>query len=117
MVMSTSFFPLCHRKQRKMSIHQRPPPAPKPQPRPQGPRCRALYQYVGQDTDEISFEANDVLDLVKEGACTKATTCREMHIDEIDWKWFMMCFFTVSLRRPLRLVDGQNWREGRSLPG
>uniref|UniRef100_A0AAX7UHD3 Osteoclast-stimulating factor 1 n=1 Tax=Astatotilapia calliptera TaxID=8154 RepID=A0AAX7UHD3_ASTCA len=53
-------------KQRKMSIHQRPPPAPKPQPRPQGPRCRALYQYVGQDTDEISFEANDVLDLVKE---------------------------------------------------
>uniref|UniRef100_A0AAX7U2Q4 Myosin IF n=1 Tax=Astatotilapia calliptera TaxID=8154 RepID=A0AAX7U2Q4_ASTCA len=47
-------------------IHQRPPPAPKPQPRPQGPRCRALYQYVGQDTDEISFEANDVLDLVKE---------------------------------------------------
>lgn len=55
-------------KQRKMSIPQRPPPAPKPQPRPQGPRCRALYQYVGQDTDEISFEANDVLDLVKEDA-------------------------------------------------
>lgn len=53
-------------KQRKRSISQRPPPAPKPQPRPQGPRCRALYQYIGQDTDEISFEANDVFDLVKE---------------------------------------------------
>ncbi|XP_036971311.1 unconventional myosin-If [Acanthopagrus latus] len=53
-------------KQRKRSISHRPPPAPKPQPRPQGPRCRALYQYTGQDTDEISFEVNDVFDLVKE---------------------------------------------------
>ncbi|XP_038138343.1 unconventional myosin-If [Cyprinodon tularosa] len=53
-------------KQRKRSISHRPPPAPKPQPRPQGPRCRALYQYIGQDTDEITFEANDVFDLVKE---------------------------------------------------
>ncbi|TKS74324.1 Unconventional myosin-If [Collichthys lucidus] len=53
-------------KQRKRSISQRPPPAPKPQPRPQGPRCRAIYQYTGQDTDEISFDVNDIIDLVKE---------------------------------------------------
>ncbi|XP_072245262.1 unconventional myosin-If isoform X2 [Leuresthes tenuis] len=53
-------------KQRKRSISHRPPPAPKPQAAPKGPRCRALYQYVGQDTDEISFEVNDVFDLVKE---------------------------------------------------
>ncbi|XP_036377073.1 unconventional myosin-If [Megalops cyprinoides] len=57
--------------QRKKSISQnRPPPAPssrpKPQPRPQGPRCRALYQYVGQDVDEISFEINDIIDLLSE---------------------------------------------------
>uniref|UniRef100_A0A8C3AQG1 Osteoclast-stimulating factor 1 n=1 Tax=Cyclopterus lumpus TaxID=8103 RepID=A0A8C3AQG1_CYCLU len=44
----------------------RPPPAPKPRPQPQGPRCRAIYQYNGQDTDEISFEVNDVFDLLKD---------------------------------------------------
>lgn len=66
-----SFLSLCHRKQRKRSISQRPPPVPKPQPRPQGPRCRALYQYIGQDSDEITFEVNDVLDLLKEGLWMK----------------------------------------------
>lgn len=59
---------LCQSKQRKRSISQRPPPAPKPQSRPQGPQCRALYQYTGQDVDEISFDVNDVFDLIKEGA-------------------------------------------------
>lgn len=58
-------------KRRKSSVGQRPAPAvpssrPKVQQRPQGPRCRALYQYIGQDTDEISFEANDTIDLINE---------------------------------------------------
>ncbi|CAL8267575.1 unnamed protein product [Arctogadus glacialis] len=52
--------------QRKRSVGHRPPPAPKPRAQPQGPQCRALYQYVGQDSDEISFNINDVFDLVKE---------------------------------------------------
>ncbi|XP_073408500.1 unconventional myosin-Ie-like isoform X2 [Dendrobates tinctorius] len=41
-------------------------PAPKPKPQPQLPRCRALYAYDAQDTDELSFNADDVLDIVRE---------------------------------------------------
>ncbi|XP_063003181.1 unconventional myosin-If [Elgaria multicarinata webbii] len=55
--------------QRKRSIGQRPPPAvgrPKPQPKISGPRCRALYQYLGQDVDELSFNIGDVIDLLLE---------------------------------------------------
>ncbi|KAM6119497.1 unconventional myosin-Ie [Pterocles gutturalis] len=49
----------------------RPPPAggrpkPQPKPKPQVPQCRALYAYDAQDTDELSFNANDVIDIMKE---------------------------------------------------
>uniref|UniRef100_A0A6J0SJ89 Unconventional myosin-If n=1 Tax=Pogona vitticeps TaxID=103695 RepID=A0A6J0SJ89_9SAUR len=57
--------------QRKRSIGQRPPPAagrPKPQPKSSGPRCRALYQYLGQDVDELSFNVGDMIDLLMEDA-------------------------------------------------
>ncbi|XP_030075158.1 unconventional myosin-If [Microcaecilia unicolor] len=55
--------------QRKKSISQRPQPAvgrPKPMPRPSGPKCRAMYQYIGQDVDELSFNVNDVIDILME---------------------------------------------------
>uniref|UniRef100_A0A670XVT9 Myosin IF n=1 Tax=Pseudonaja textilis TaxID=8673 RepID=A0A670XVT9_PSETE len=55
--------------QRKRSISQRPPPAagrPKPQPKISGPRCRALYRYLSQDVDELSFNVGDVIDLLME---------------------------------------------------
>ncbi|XP_062411567.1 unconventional myosin-If [Sardina pilchardus] len=56
--------------QRKKSISQpRAPPAPNrpiTQAPPPGPRCRALYQYVGQDTDEISFDVGDIIELMNE---------------------------------------------------
>ncbi|KAL7980312.1 hypothetical protein Chor_014641 [Crotalus horridus] len=41
-------------------------PKPQPQPKPQVPQCRALYAYDAQDTDELSFNANDVIDLIRE---------------------------------------------------
>ncbi|NWY74510.1 MYO1F protein, partial [Erithacus rubecula] len=56
--------------QRRRSVSQRPPPArrPKPQPKAEGPRCRALYQYIGQDVDELSFNVGDVIDVLMEDA-------------------------------------------------
>nr|XP_040146951.1 unconventional myosin-If [Ictidomys tridecemlineatus] len=55
--------------QRKRSVGQRPVPGvgrPKPQPRVHGPRCRALYQYIGQDVDELSFNVNEVIEILVE---------------------------------------------------
>ncbi|KAF2985709.1 hypothetical protein EK904_003264 [Melospiza melodia maxima] len=62
--------PPARRVQRRRSVGQRPPPArrPKPQPRAEGPRCRALYQYIGQDVDELSFNVGDVIDILMEDA-------------------------------------------------
>ncbi|XP_029360409.1 myosin IEb isoform X2 [Echeneis naucrates] len=42
----------------------RPKPAPKPKPR--SPQCQALYAYDAQDTDELSFNANDVIEILTE---------------------------------------------------
>uniref|UniRef100_A0A670ZKC2 Myosin IE n=1 Tax=Pseudonaja textilis TaxID=8673 RepID=A0A670ZKC2_PSETE len=44
----------------------RPKPRPQPQPKPQVPQCKALYAYDAQDTDELSFNANDLIDLLRE---------------------------------------------------
>lgn len=49
----------------------RPPPGggrpkPQPKPKPQVPQCKALYAYDAQDTDELSFNANDVIEIIKE---------------------------------------------------
>uniref|UniRef100_H3CB84 Osteoclast-stimulating factor 1 n=1 Tax=Tetraodon nigroviridis TaxID=99883 RepID=H3CB84_TETNG len=41
-------------------------PKPAPKPKPRVPQCRALYAYDAQDTDELSFNANDVLDILSE---------------------------------------------------
>ncbi|XP_071965798.1 unconventional myosin-Ie-like isoform X2 [Antedon mediterranea] len=49
----------------------RPPPArgqPRPTraPKPSYPKCRALYAYDAQDTDELSFNTGDVFSIIKE---------------------------------------------------
>nr|XP_039262596.1 unconventional myosin-Ie-like isoform X1 [Styela clava] len=41
-------------------------PKPKPNPKPSLPKCKAMYDYAAQDTDEISFSADDILEVVKE---------------------------------------------------
>lgn len=42
-------------------------PKPAPRPKPRSPQCRALYAYDAQDTDELSFNADDVIDILNEG--------------------------------------------------
>uniref|UniRef100_W5LQQ3 Osteoclast-stimulating factor 1 n=1 Tax=Astyanax mexicanus TaxID=7994 RepID=W5LQQ3_ASTMX len=41
-------------------------PKPAPRPKPRVPQCRALYAYDAQDTDELSFNADDIIDIVNE---------------------------------------------------
>uniref|UniRef100_A0A8C8A0A9 Osteoclast-stimulating factor 1 n=1 Tax=Oryzias sinensis TaxID=183150 RepID=A0A8C8A0A9_9TELE len=43
-------------------------PKPAPKPKPQVPQCKALYAYDAQDTDELSFNADDVIEIIKEDA-------------------------------------------------
>lgn len=43
-------------------------PKPSPKPRPRTPHCRALWAYDAQDTDELSFNADDVIEIVSEDA-------------------------------------------------
>ncbi|XP_064325461.1 unconventional myosin-If isoform X2 [Phalacrocorax carbo] len=54
--------------QRQQSVSQWPPPTrrPKPQPKAAVPRCQALYQYIGQDVDELSFNVGDIIDILLE---------------------------------------------------
>uniref|UniRef100_H3AAN7 Myosin IEb n=1 Tax=Latimeria chalumnae TaxID=7897 RepID=H3AAN7_LATCH len=56
---------------RRMSKEAKPLPGggrtkPAPKPKPRTPQCRALYAYDAQDTDELSFNANDVIDIITE---------------------------------------------------
>ncbi|WAQ98849.1 MYO1E-like protein [Mya arenaria] len=43
----------------------RPKPTPKPKPASL-PQCRTLYAYDAQDTDELSFNEGEIIDIVKE---------------------------------------------------
>uniref|UniRef100_A0A672FZD0 Osteoclast-stimulating factor 1 n=1 Tax=Salarias fasciatus TaxID=181472 RepID=A0A672FZD0_SALFA len=42
------------------------PGAGRPKPKPRSPQCRALYAYDAQDTDELSFNADDVIEIISE---------------------------------------------------
>uniref|UniRef100_A0A8B9JHD7 Osteoclast-stimulating factor 1 n=1 Tax=Astyanax mexicanus TaxID=7994 RepID=A0A8B9JHD7_ASTMX len=43
-------------------------PKPAPKPKPQVPQCKALYAYDAQDTDELSFNADDIIEITMEDA-------------------------------------------------
>lgn len=53
-------------------VNTKRPPAPsrpKPglPPKPSLPQCRTLYAYDAQDTEELSFNAGETLEVLKEG--------------------------------------------------
>ncbi|XP_047454296.1 myosin IEb [Mugil cephalus] len=51
--------------QRRRSKEVKPlPGAGRPKPKPRSPQCRALYAYDAQDTDELSFNADDVIEIL-----------------------------------------------------
>ncbi|KAI8789436.1 unconventional myosin-Ie-like isoform X1 [Biomphalaria glabrata] len=65
---------LAHREAQRQSLSKPPPaegkPRPKPKmaPKPQLPQVRCLYAYDAQDTDELSFNEGDLIDLLNEDA-------------------------------------------------
>ena len=42
-------------------------PRPKPKPQEKVIQCKCVFAYDAQDTDELSFNPGDIIDLVKEG--------------------------------------------------
>ena len=70
---SEGFF-ILYRLQRRLSRENvnKPPPAagrPKPKPtkpKPSFPKVIALYAYDAQDTEELSFNQTDVIEVIKE---------------------------------------------------
>ncbi|CAH1796060.1 unnamed protein product [Owenia fusiformis] len=57
--------------QRSASRKHKPAPAPnkpkpKPKPKPTLPTCKTLYAYDAQDTDELSFNEGDIIEILKE---------------------------------------------------
>ncbi|KAM4735379.1 myosin IEb [Anableps anableps] len=54
---------------RRLSKEVKPVPgAGRPKPKPRSPQCRALYAYDAQDTDELSFNADDIIEILTEDA-------------------------------------------------
>uniref|UniRef100_A0A914ICE4 Uncharacterized protein n=1 Tax=Globodera rostochiensis TaxID=31243 RepID=A0A914ICE4_GLORO len=55
-----------HQQTEHRPAPQKPPPLkPKPQVKPTGPMLRTLYAYEAQDTDELSFVKDQLIELVK----------------------------------------------------
>lgn len=109
-----------HSMQRRRSVGQRPPPAsrPKPQPKAAVPRCQALYQYIGQDVDELSFNVGDVIDILLEGTAQLLAPCGRPMFHPVDFS-SSPTLHPIDVSPPcryLRLVEGTAAWQGRAFP-
>ena len=72
---SNSYLATFYRLQRRSVAENKPVAGagrPKPKkkalpPKPSLPKARCLYAYDAQDTDELSFNEGDVIEIIKEG--------------------------------------------------
>ncbi|CAI9730946.1 unconventional myosin-Ie-like isoform X1 [Octopus vulgaris] len=48
---------------------QKPKPQMKPPPKPDLPKCRCLYRYDPQNTDELAFDEGDIIEIIHEDPC------------------------------------------------
>ena len=60
---------------KKKSLTKRPPapgkPKLKPKPTPSLPRSKTIYPYDATDVDELSFQPDEIIEIVKEGKSRK----------------------------------------------
>ena len=56
---------------KKKSLTKRPQapgkPKLKPKPTPSLPQCKTIYPYDATDVDELSFQPDEIIEIVKEG--------------------------------------------------
>lgn len=89
-------FSRCYLRAHRPSASRPPPgggrPKPAPKPKPQVPQCRALYAYDAQDTDELSFNADDVIDIIKEGKRRAKKAFRGLFVIYFSWDANLVVF-------------------------
>ena len=65
----------------------RPKPKKALPPKPSLPKARCLYAYDAQDTDELSFNEGDVIEIIKEGK-----DFYRPHSEGCRWVMFLQVF-------------------------
>lgn len=68
------FFSIERINSKKKSLSKRPPapgkPRLKPKPAPSLPRCKTLWPYDATDVEELSFQPDEIIEIIKEGKIT-----------------------------------------------
>lgn len=71
------FFSIERINSKKKSLSKRPPapgkPRLKPKPAPSLPRCKTLWPYDATDVEELSFQPDEIIEIIKEGKITQET--------------------------------------------